>query len=508
MSTQKRLHELIQTELRGVKFIVVSNREPYIHNRHEGTITCTRSAGGLSTALDPIMRASGGVWIAHGSGTADAEIVDEFDCLPVPPEDPSYKLRRVWIDPQLQQGYYYGLSNEGLWPLCHVSFTRPIFRPQDWESYRIANELFAKAVLEEAGDAPAIVFIQDYHFGLLPRMLKDRSAKLIVAQFWHIPWPNREAFRAFPWKEDLLDGLLGNDLLGFQLRYHCTNFLETVDRNIEALVNTENSNIVRLGQNTLVRPFPISIDFDEHVQISASDEVEGEIAWWRETLRLSDSSVEFLGIGIDRIDYTKGIPDRLLGFDAFLSEHPEYRGRVRFVQIGVPSRIQIEEYQALNNELDRMVQRINTQWSTDSWQPIVFLKHYFNPRQLMALHRLAHFCVVTSLHDGMNLVAKEYVASRFDNDGVLVLSKFTGSARELRDALLVNPFAIGEIANAILTAVRMSFEERSKRMRRMRRAVAENNIYDWATKILSVLLRFDLSTLDTMDESDTGDAPL
>ena len=508
MSSQKKLHELIRTELRDVKFIVVSNREPYIHNWKGDQIVCTRPAGGLATAIDPIMRASDGVWIAHGSGNADAQTVDGSDRIAVPPENPSYKLRRVWIEDRLQHEYYFGLSNEGLWPLCHISFTRPIFRPRDWESYKKVNRLFAEAVLDEAGDDPAFVFIQDYHFGLLPRMLKERNPKLIVAQFWHIPWPNREAFRAFPWKEELLDGLLGNDLLGFQLRYHCTNFLETVDRNIEALVNTEQSNVSRDGRSTLVRPFPISIDFDAHAKSASGSEVEAEMDWWRETLQLNTSREEILGIGIDRIDYTKGIPDRLLGFDSFLDAHPEYREKVRFIQIGVPSRVEIAEYQTLNGELDRLVETINSKWSTESWTPVVFLKQYFSPLQLMALHRLAHFCVVTSLHDGMNLVAKEYVASRFDEDGVLILSRFTGSARELQDALLVNPFAIGEIADAIASAAKMSAEERGKRMRRMRRAVEENNIYDWAARILSMLLRFDLPDSKSEDQVDAGEMAL
>jgi alpha,alpha-trehalose-phosphate synthase [UDP-forming] len=504
MSTQTKLHELIDAELHGAKFIAVSNREPYVHTRNDGEVHCTRPAGGLTAAIDPIMRASGGVWIAHGSGSADAETSDRFGRVAVPPENPSYTLRRVFVDDQLHHEFYYGLANEGLWPLCHIAFTRPIFRPRDWKSYKRVNQIFADAVLEEVGDGPAFVFIQDYHFALLPRMLKERNSKLIVAQFWHIPWPNREAFRAFPWKEELLDGLLGNDLLGFHLRYHCSNFLETVDRNLEALVNPESMNVRRRDGTTLVRPFPISIDFDAHSATAASKEVDAEMDWWRETLHLPQSSVEFLGAGIDRIDYTKGIPDRLLGFDLFLEEHPEYRGRVQFVQIGVPSRVEIGEYQALNSELDRMVQYINERWSTESWTPVIFFRRYFNLRQLMGLHKLAHFCVVTSLHDGMNLVAKEYVASRLDNDGVLILSRFTGSARELPDALLVNPFAIGEIADAIAAAVGMTAEERMRRMRRMRQAVADNNIYDWATKILSALLKFDLAepSLETENPPD------
>lgn len=502
MSTKGKLRELIDAELKGAKFIAVSNREPYIHNRGDQGIACTRPAGGLTAALDPIMRASGGVWIAHGSGTADAETADASGRIAVPPENPSYTLRRVMMDSQLHREFYYGLANEGIWPLCHIAFTRPIFRPRDWKSYQEANRIFAEAVLEEAGDGPAFVFIQDYHFALLPRMLKTRNSKLIVAQFWHIPWPNREAFRAFPWKEELLDGLLGNDLLGFHLPYHCSNFLETVDRNLEALVSVEHLKVLRRGGTTLVRPFPISIDFDAHVATAASKEVEEEMSWWRDALHLSKTSIEFLGVGIDRIDYTKGIPDRLLGFDLFLEEHPEYRGRVQFVQIGVPSRVEIGEYQALNSELDRTVQYVNERWSTQSWTPVMFFRQRFNLRQLMGLHKLAHFCVVTSLHDGMNLVAKEYVASRSDNDGVLILSRFTGSARELPDALLVNPFAIGEIADAMAAAVKMAPEERGRRMRRMRQAVADNNIYDWATKILSTLLRIDLPESDIEEKID------
>jgi trehalose-6-phosphate synthase len=508
MSSPRTLRELIDKDLRGAKFIAVSNREPYVHNQANGTITCSRPAGGLTAAMDPIMRSSGGVWIAHGSGSADIETSDASGRLGVPPEKPAYTLRRVMMDKQLHHEFYHGLANEGLWPLCHVAFTRPIFRPRDWESYKKVNQIFADAVLEEADGEPAFVFIQDYHFALLPRMLKERNSRLIVAQFWHIPWPNREAFRAFPWKTELLDGMLGNDLLGFHLHYHCSNFLETVDRNLEALVSPEHRNIRRQGGTTLVRPFPISIDFAAHQATATSTEADAEVAWWRKTLRLENSGVEFVGVGIDRIDYTKGIPDRILGLDLFLEEHPEYRGKVQFVQIGVPSRVDIGEYQTLNTEINRMVEYINKRWSTDSWTPVIFFRQYFNLMQLIGLHKLSQFCVVTSLHDGMNLVAKEYVASRSDNGGVLILSRFTGSARELPDALLVNPFAIGEIAEAIATAVSMPLAEQRRRMQRMRSAVAGNNIYDWATKILSVLFRFDIPTEDIEDEDPDADADL
>jgi trehalose 6-phosphate synthase len=359
--------------------------------------------------------------------------------------------------------------------------------------------------LEEAGGAAALVFIQDYHFGLLPRMLKEQNPKLTVAQFWHIPWPHWETLRVFPWKEELLDGLLGNDLLGFQLRDHCLNFLESVNRNVKALVDAEYSKVTRQGRSTIIRPFPISLDFENHAELAASAEIDAQMGIWRELLHLSGSQVEFIGIGIDRIDYTKGIPDRLLGLDAFFDEHPQYRGRVQFVQIGVPSRSEISQYEAIGAELERMIQSINDKWATPAWKPILFFKQYFSQQRLMALHRLAHFCVVTSLHDGMNLVAKEYVASRFDEDGVLVLSRFAGSAQELPDALLVNPFAVGEIAEAIAAAVKMPPEERSRRMRRMRRAVSKNNIYDWAAKILSALLRLEDPSSSLSDAPDDNE---
>jgi alpha,alpha-trehalose-phosphate synthase [UDP-forming] len=487
--THQRLQQIVAKEMAGTRFLVVSNREPYIHTRANGMIECMRPASGMATALDPILKASGGVWIAHGSGDADRLVVDARDHVRVPPEDPSYTLRRVWLPKKLEQEYYYGLSNEGLWPLCHVAFQRPEFQRSQWESYRAANEIFAEAVLEEAQDGPAFVFIQDYHFGLLPRILKNRNPQIAVAQFWHIPWPNRETFRAFPWKEELLDGMLGNDLLGFHLRYHCTNFLETIDRNIEALVDTEKSTIVRGGHTTSVRPFPISIDFQEHTKLAGSVEVAVETEAWMQRL---GGRPRFLGLGIDRVDYTKGIAERIHAIDALLEQHPEYINQLCFVQIGVPSRTAIGSYEDLNRKIAALIDSVNRKWQRGRWQPIWFVHQHVDQPGLMALHKLADFCLVSSLHDGMNLVAKEFVASRTDEDGVLILSRFTGSARELTDALLVNPFATEEIAGAIHTALMMTPDERKRRMRRMRAAVEHNNIYRWAGKMLEALLRIDI----------------
>jgi trehalose-6-phosphate synthase len=492
MWDKSSLHELITSKLTDFQIIVVANREPYVH-RFVGdgkTVECTRPASGMASALDPVMRASGGVWVAHGSGDADRATVDQFDRVAVPPEDPSYKLRRVWLTKEQEEGYYHGLANEGLWPLCHNTFTRPVFQPRHWEMYRQVNALFGDAVLQEAGDQPTLVFIQDYHFALLARYLKERNPNLTIAQFWHIPWPNREVFRVFPWKEELLDGLLGNDLLGFHIRYHCQNFMDSVDRTLEARIDHEQAEIVQNSKTTLVRPFPISIDFDRRSAMAASTEVEGEIRRLGQLRRHRD---HFLGIGIDRIDYTKGIPERLRAFDRLFEKYPDFQGRLTFFQVGVPSREHIPQYQLIDSEIDRLVEQVNRRWSTPGWRPVLYHKRNFTDVEMIALHRLADFCIVSSLHDGMNLVAKEFVASRFDEDGVLLLSQFTGSSLELTDALLFNPFAVDELTEAIRQALEMAPEERKRRMQRMRAAVRDSNVYRWAGKIFSALLKVDVA---------------
>jgi len=482
--TKQKLQKLVSDNLRGVKLIAVSNREPYIHMNEGGRIQCKTPASGLTTAIDPVLRASGGVWVAHGSGSADRDVVDARDRVHVPPEAPSYTLRRVWLSKQIEHEYYYGLANEGLWPICHAAFHRPRFSLKNWSSYKEANQLFAEAILEEADGQPAVVFIQDYHLALLPQMLKRANSGLTVAQFWHIPWPNRETFRAFPWKDELLDGMLGNDLLGFHLQYHCANFLETIERTIEARVDTEHGCVSKSGHVTAVRAFPISIDFEEHVKMSVSPRVSVATSDWSKEI---GRPPEILGIGIDRIDYTKGIPDRLQAIDRLLEEHPDYVGRLVFLQVGVPSRTAIADYDDLNQALIRQVEELNRKWGYGTWRPVVFVRRHVDPEALVALHLMADFCLVTSLHDGMNLVAKEFVASRIDGDGVLVLSAFTGAARELTDALIVNPFAVDEVAEAIHQAINMPAAERRRRMNKMRSVVAANNVYRWAGSILLTL---------------------
>ena len=480
--TRDILSEFVRTKLEGYRLIVVSNREPFQHRRGPNGVECVQPASGMASALDPVMRTCGGLWIAHGSGNADRQTVDHLDHVAVPPDAPEYTLRRIWLSAREQEGHYTGLSNQGLWPLCHVSFTRPVFDPADWETYRRVNRRFADAVLEEAGADPTFVFIQDYHFGLLPRMLRNAGANLVIAQFWHIPWPNREIFESFPWREEILDGLLGNDLLAFHLPHHCRNFLETVDSAIEARVDEPASEICRGGHSTLVRAFPIGIDFDDHNDLAESPAVIAQMRRWNHELSLSG---KLLGVGIDRLDYTKGIPERLRFIDHLLERSPSYRGRLVFVQIAVPSRSDIPVYRQIEQEVEALASEINHRWSTASWRPVILLKRHYSTVEMIALNRLAKFSLITSLHDGMNLVAKEFVASRVDEDGVLVLSKFTGAARELKDALQINPFSIEEGAEALGVALQMHAEERRRRMRKMRETVEQNNVYRWAGKILA-----------------------
>ena len=480
------MRDSLRDILEGYQLVVVSNREPYIHSWSGGVIKCIVPASGLTAALDPVMRSSGGVWVAHGSGNADWEVVDQADRVAVPPEEPSYQLRRIRLSKELEEDYYYGFSNQTLWPLCHVSYVRPIFEQVQWNAYVEANQLFADAVCQEIGDRPAFVFIQDYHLALVPRLIKQRNPHVVTAHFWHIPWPNPESFRICPWQDEILDGLLGNDLLGFQIWYHCTNFLDTIDRTMEARIDRERSEVIRRGSRTIIRPYPISVDFEDIDQQAQSHLVTEEMGVLRRELGLEG---QLVGMGLDRIDYTKGIPERLRAFQKFLERYPSYRGKVTFVQVGAPSRLNIGAYKQILDEVESLVEEINWELGYGRWKPVIHLPVDLSPTQLLALRRIANFAVVSSLHDGMNLVAKEYVASRFDEDGVLVLSPFTGAARELTGALLANPYSTDQLADAIKKAVEMKRPERQRRMRDMRKIVKENDIYQWASNILSDLSR-------------------
>jgi trehalose-6-phosphate synthase len=440
----------------------------------------------MSVAVDPVIRACGGTWIASGQGEADRDVVDERDHVAVPPADPSYVLRRVWLSKDEEERFYYGYSNEALWPLCHIVHVRPTFREDDWKSYREVNARFADAVVEELQGEPGFVFIQDYHFALLSRLIRERHPDVVTAQFWHIPWPNPEAFRVCPQATEILEGLLGNDILGFHIRYHAMNFLESVDRFLESRINAETSSIIRQGRETLVRDFPISIDFDEVERRAASPGIERKRAAilsdhrWRNRL---------LVVGIDRLDYTKGIVERLDAVNRLLEKYPEYVGRVVFLQHGPLSRIHIRKYRDYNDEIYNRVVDINDRWRTKDWQPVILVKSQLESDDVLAHYRAAKVVLVSSIHDGMNLVAKEFVAARSDERGVLLLSQFTGAARELDQAVLINPMATEQFADALRQALEMPEEEQAERMRRMRDVVRENNVFRWAGRIINEMRR-------------------
>jgi trehalose 6-phosphate synthase len=477
--TPETLRHLLHDQLRGDEILLVSNREPYIHVKSASGIEVQRPASGLVTAVEPVMRACSGTWIAHGSGSADRDVVDSRGRLRVPPGEQSYTLRRIWLTTAEERGYYYGFSNEGLWPLCHIAHVRPVFRDEDWREYRRVNERFADAVAHEAKTDDPVVLIQDYHFALLPRMVRERLPRATIITFWHIPWPNPESFGICPWRAEILEGLLGSTILGFHTRYHGHNFLEAVDRFLEARIEYEDSTVSFGGRLTRVESFPISIAWPDGQFAKSVGECHAEVR-----SRLGVSPDHVVGLGVDRLDYTKGIVERLLAVERLLELHPEWIGRFTFVQIAAPSRSSLDEYQRFEAQVRAVAARINTRFGDTGYEPVRLLIEHHGSVSINEHYRAADVCVVTSLHDGMNLVAKEYVAARDDERGVLVLSQFAGAARELHEALIVNPYHVEEVAEALHRALSMPAEEQRERMLSLRQLVREFNVYRWAGRML------------------------
>ena len=479
--TPESLRAILHGELRGEDVIVVSNREPYIHQRHGEQIEVQQPASGLVTALEPIMRACSGTWIAHGSGSADRDVVDKHDRIAVPPDHPAYQIRRVWLTKEEEAGYYYGFSNEGLWPLCHIAHVRPTFRSSDWEQYVAVNRKFAEAVVSESKTKAPIVLVQDYHFALLPKMIREALPDATIITFWHIPWPNPESFAICPWRNEVLEGMLGSSILGFHTQFHCNNFVDTVDRFLEARVDRESFTVSFGGKLTAVRRYPISIAWPP-----AAEMVQKSVPDCRSSIRQMNilPPEHKLGIGVDRLDYTKGIMERFRAIERLLELNPEWIGRFTFVQVAAPTRSGIEEYQHHETQVRDMAARINARFEGNGSPPIVLKVEHHEPREVYEYFRAADLCFVSSLHDGMNLVAKEFVAARDDDRGVLILSQFTGAARELAEALIVNPYDADQCAAALHMALTMPAEEQRDRMRLMRGLVAEFNVFRWAGRML------------------------
>jgi len=479
--TPDTLRAILQSELRGQEVIVVSNREPYIHVRAGDSVELWRPASGLVTALEPIMRACSGTWIAHGSGSADRDVVDVHDRVGVPPAHPAYQLRRVWLTTEQEAGYYYGFANEGLWPLCHIAHVRPTFRTADWEQYVAVNRKFAAATIDEAKSPDPIVLVHDYHFALLPRMIQEALPAATIIAFWHIPWPNPEAFGICPWREALLDGMLGSSILGFHTRFHCNNFVDTVDRLLEARVDREMFTVSYRGNVTAVKRYPISIECPPPAELVAKGVEQCRAEVRRRHGLPADHAI---GVGVDRLDYTKGIEERLRAVERLLEMHPEWAGRFTFIQIAAPTRGRIGQYQEYEARVRAMAARINDRFAAAQHSPIALLVEHHQPDEIYEYYRAADLCMVTSLHDGMNLVSKEFVASRDDERGVLILSRFTGAARELPEALIVNPYDTDECATALHLALSMPLGEQRARIRLMRGLLQDFNVYRWAGRML------------------------
>ena len=471
-----RLQQFVRDEIPSRSLVVVANREPYAHQWGAGgDVVVERAPSGLVTAIEPVLRACGGTWIAHASGLADRSQSDRAGRLTVPPDSREYILRRLWIDPEEYSHYYAGLANEGLWPLCHMAHAQPSFRPDDWTAYQRVNESFARAALDEAR-TDGLVLIQDYHFALVPQMIRLRSAHLVTSLFWHIPWPNAEMIGIFPWKETLLEGMIGADIVGFHTGDYCRNFLETAKRYLNCRVDFDAMAIDYRGRRTRVRAYPISVEWP----YPSASRAEGRNL--RRALGIAPDI--HVSIGIDRADYTKGLIERITAVELLFEEHPALLGKYVLVQLAAPTRASIPRYQKLSADLRASVNRVNERFGTASWKPIELQMRSFSPEEVRTYYAMADSALVTPLHDGMNLVAKEYAAACVDGEGALVLSVFAGAAKELDGALLVNPYDTQQVAAAIVRAIEMPLAERRARMQSMRRRIAGNSIYDWSERLL------------------------
>ncbi len=482
--TADRLREFIKAYVKDRPIYVVSNTEPYVSKGTKGKITWTVPAGGVVTALEPIMEACGGTWVAHGSGEADKLTADAEGKLRVPPEEPKYTLKRVYLTPKEVAGYYNGFSNEALWPLCHLAHVRPQFRKEDWMEYRKVNGLFAKALLEEIRHVEQpVILIQDYHLALVPALIKKSRPDADVAIFWHIPWPSASQFSICPQRRELLEGMLGADVIGFHTQQYCNNFIDTVASEIESRVDFENFSISRNEHRSFIRPFPISIAFPG---IAETGDVSTEDITGKLGIR-----TPHLALGVDRLDYIKGIPERFRGVEFLLDTYPEYRGNFTLLQIASPTRASVEKYREYAEQVEAEAERINAKFAQGDWRPIRFEHRHYSHAELRQLYRQAEVCMVTSLHDGMNLVAKEYVAMRQEENGVLILSHFTGASRDMKGALLVNPYSAEDTAQALYTALTMPKTEQHRRMKALRQSVRDYNVYRWSAEFIKALLQLE-----------------
>ncbi|MBI5025334.1 MAG: bifunctional alpha,alpha-trehalose-phosphate synthase (UDP-forming)/trehalose-phosphatase [Nitrospirae bacterium] len=466
--------------------IIVSNREPYIHKKTGLSIKVEKPTGGLTSAMDDVLKTTGGIWVAWGSGSGDRDTVDGKNRLIIPPENPSYTLKRVWLSPGEVDNYYHGYSNQVLWPLCHITLDRVYFRKRFWEDYKKANKAFASAILEEVGidsyraDKESVVWIHDYHLCLVPRLLRESRTNLIIAHFWHIPWPDWSVFRVCPHGNEIIEALLCNDLIGFQIQLFVKNFLDCVRESLDADVDYQNSSVTYNGHTTKLKAFPISIDYERFNFMASSQRSLNIIKTLKNKYNLDQN---YIAIGVDRLEYTKALIKRLQAIDLFFDRYQKYRGKFTFIQITVPTRMK-EPYISYKKTVEELISKINEKYSAGDWKPIIYIDIKVEHKDLVAYYRMADVAIISSVYDGMNLVAKEYVASQVDEKGVLILSELAGAAEELEGAILVNPYDIEDFSDGIKKALEMSSKEKISRMKNLRRQVEENDIHTWIYSIL------------------------
>jgi len=447
-----------------VGLIVVSNREPYAPQRGEDDeLRWVPSIGGLTAALDPALRHAGGTWIAWGEAQPEITEVD------LPQGAPRYRLKRVRLSEAEVRDYYHGFSNRALWPMSHYFIERTKYQASQWQAYVEVNRRFAQAAVEsyQEGD---LIWVHDYQLALVPRLIREALPDARIGFFWHIPWPSSEVFRTLPWDHELLGGILGADLIGMHTPEYVRHFQSACRRVLGA--ETEGETVRWQGRESRVVARPIGIEVDEYEALVATPEVEEAADRIRRNLQTQ------ILLGVDRLDYTKGIPERLEAFGAFLDRHPEARGRVTLLQIAVPSREQVESYRQLRTRVEGLVGRINGRHTRDGWSPIQYIYRGMARGELVAHYRAADVMLVTPLRDGLNLVAKEFLAC--SRDGVLVLSRFAGAADELPEAVQVNPYNPEGLAAALTQSLEMPLDEKKARLQRLRERLHGSDLRMWA----------------------------
>lgn len=481
------------------RVIIVADAETRVHKNDNGKIISTVPAGGVSIALDPIAQASNCVFIARAKTDEDKQVVDRDSKIEIADMENNYTLKRVFVSGDRFDQYYNGFSNQTLWPLCHVTFERPEFRNEWYEGYKKVNEKFAQAVLEEI-KGKTFIWIHDYQLSLVPKLL-GRPKKTVVSMFWHTPWPTWEIFRILPQKQEILASLLECDFLAFHRGYQAKNFLETVRREFEARIDDETNRVFYNNKVTTVKNIPLGIDVDvikslvdERNEDKLLGKIFGKIVINQDknnednkhkTIKKYFEQYKII-IGVDRLDYTKGLILRLQALDLFLEKYPQYKGKIVYLGIMAPSREAIPAYSILKKEVNNFAKEINEKYKNDGWKPIHLVNEIFTRKEIVNFYRNADLCLVTPRDDGMNLVSKEFIVATATsgNPGMLVLSQFAGSAIDLRAAIIVNPYDVNQLSSAIKKGLEMDVKEKKRRIQEMAETLEEKNVYEWAVEFV------------------------